>query len=117
MRIEYQHPTEKKSLSIGTDQFLEPGDSSIKTFLQVWDMSNFDQPCNEGAGGFNNILVSETDVDMERMIEVINQYGFDVPPVDLFQIHNETISAEESAVVDNMYPRLVKMSDVLGSGH
>ncbi len=86
MRKDYLHATKPLGLAVGVDQFLVPGDTSPRVFLQVWSTSEEEQPCNEGDGGFNNIIVDEKDVDADRVVSVIRQHGFVVPPVDLIEI-------------------------------
>jgi hypothetical protein len=86
VRKEYRHTSKPLTLAIGVDSFLVPGDASPKVFLQIWDTSEEAQPCNEGEGGFNNILVDETDIDPDRVAKVIKEHGFSVPPVELFEV-------------------------------
>ncbi len=83
-RIEYQHPTEPKAMAIGVDQFMVPGDSDPRTFLQIWDTTTGNQPTNEE--GFNNLLVNRLDVDVDQVITVAKQYGFKVPEVEVFEL-------------------------------
>jgi hypothetical protein len=72
-----------KALAFGVDVNLEPG--KTHTFVTVWDTSEFDEPCDEGEGGFNNILVSEWDVPEERVIALARQFGIPLHKVEVYE--------------------------------
>jgi hypothetical protein len=75
-RQEFTHPDRKLRLALGLDSFLVPGKSGPKSFLTIWDTSEDEQPCNEGEGGFNNILVSR----------IAKNHGFTVTGPEIYDI-------------------------------
>lgn len=72
------------SITFGVDDAMEPGTSH--TFVQVWDSTEFDQPCDEGKGGFCNILVSEQDVDEGRVIQLAKEHSLPLDPVEVYRV-------------------------------
>ena len=74
---------EGKAIAFGVDKALEPGEHH--TFVQVWDTSEEEDPCNEGDGGFNNILVSEWDVAEERVVALAQQHGIPLEPTSVWE--------------------------------
>jgi len=73
---------ERRAMAFGVDARMEPGSSH--TFVQVWDTAEEESPCNEGEGGFNNILVSEQDVSEERVVELARQYEIPLNPTQVW---------------------------------
>jgi hypothetical protein len=72
-----------KSMAFGVDSMLEPG--ATHTFVQVWDTSEEPDPCNEGEGGFNNILVAEQDVQEERVVALARQHNIPLEPTKVWE--------------------------------
>lgn len=79
-RIERTHGN--KSIAFGVDNTLQPG--VPRTFVQVWDTSEDEEPCNEGPDGFNNLLVDEWDVPEERVIKLARIHGIPLDPQEVY---------------------------------
>jgi hypothetical protein len=87
-RREFAHPDKKLCLALGLDSFLVPGEAGPKSFLTIWDTSEFDQPCNEGEGGFNNIKVARIDLDADAASRIVRRYGFTITGPEIYDIFN-----------------------------
>ena len=73
-----------KVIAFGVDNMLEPG--TPHTFVQVWDSTELDEPCDEGEGGFCNILVSEWDVSEERVIQLAREHALSVDLHEIYRV-------------------------------
>ncbi len=57
-----------------------------RTFVKVWALKDFDQPCNEGPQGFNNILEDEWDVSEERVVALAKKYNIPLEPIEVWKL-------------------------------
>jgi hypothetical protein len=87
VRKEFPHPSKPLAIAFGVDNFLKPGTPGPHTFVQIWDTSEFDQPCcNDGEGGFSNIIANVIGLDFDAAHELSCQYGFMVLEEEIFEI-------------------------------
>ena len=72
-----------RSMAFGVDFAKQPG--TPHSFVQVWDNSEEESPCNEGEDGFNNILIDEWDIQEERVVELAQQHSIPIDPTEVWE--------------------------------
>ena len=66
----------KKALAFGCEASGTLNSPDSYFYVRVWDISEKDDPCDGGAGDFNNILAYEQDISEQRIVEVAHEHGF-----------------------------------------
>ncbi len=74
---------EDKAMAFGVDFGFQPGTPC--SFVQVWDTTEDEKPCNEGDEGFNNVLVNEWDVPEERVVALAREHNIPLDPCNVWE--------------------------------